>query len=148
MIKRANKDIQNLQKIANNTIVDNSNGNIIIKTKIKGPIDSIYQNGEWELRIELPKEYPYKSPSVGFSTKIYHPNVDYNSGSICLNVLNQTWTPIYNLCHIYNTFIPQLLLYPNPEDPLNTEASKLYIENRDEFNNKVTNSINSINSMT
>ena len=145
MIKRANKDIQNLQKIANNTIVDNSNGNIIIKTKIKGPIDSIYQNGEWELRIELPKEYPYKSPSVGFSTKIYHPNVDYNSGSICLNVLNQTWTPIYNLCHIYNTFIPQLLLYPNPEDPLNTEASKLYIENRDEFNNKV---INSINSMT
>lgn len=142
MIKRANKDIQDLQKIANNTIVDNSNGNIIIKTKIKGPTDSIYQNGEWELRIELPKEYPYKSPSVGFSTKIYHPNVDYNSGSICLNVLNQNWTPIYNLCHIYNTFIPQLLLYPNPEDPLNTEASKLYIENRDEFNNKVLNSIN------
>lgn len=144
MIKRANKDIQDLQKIANNIIVDNSNGNIIIKTKIKGPNDSIYQNGEWELRIELPKEYPYKSPSVGFSTKIYHPNVDYNSGSICLNVLNQNWTPIYNLCHIYNTFIPQLLLYPNPEDPLNTEASKLYLENRDEFNNKVLNSINYI----
>ena len=142
MIKRANKDIKDLQNVADYTNVDNTNGHIIIKTKIKGPIESIYQNGEWELRIELPKEYPYKSPSVGFSTKIYHPNVDFNSGSICLNVLNQNWTPIYNLCHIYNTFIPQLLLYPNPEDPLNCEASKLYLENLDEFNNKVLNTIN------
>ena len=99
--------------------------------------NSIYKTGEWLIKIEFPKQYPYKSPSVGFLTKIYHPNVDYNSGTICLNVLNKSWTPIYNLVHIYNIFLPQFLMYPNADDPLNIDAAELFLNNIEEFNNKV-----------
>ena len=123
MQKRISQDIENLRSVAKNTEVQD---NIITFTLI-GPPDSHYENGEWKVRIQLSKEYPYKSPSVGFLTKIYHPNVDFKSGSICLNVLNQTWSPIYNLSHIHDTFLPQLLLYPNAEDPLNQEAADLYL---------------------
>lgn len=136
MLKRIQKDINDLRNISIDTNIDINNESVIYTT-IVGPNESMYKDKKFIIRIELPQEYPYKSPSVGFITKIFHPNVDYNSGSVCLNVLNQTWSPIYNLCHIYDTFIPQLLVYPNPEDPLNIDASELYKDNIELFKKKV-----------
>jgi len=104
---------------------------------LEGPQDSLYEGGKWKVRMNIPKEYPYKSPSVGFVNKIYHPNIDEQSGSICLDVLNQEWAPIYSLINIYDTFIPQLLRYPNPDDPLNTEAANLMDSDYEQYKLKV-----------
>ena len=146
MLRRITEDIKNLRKSCEDLYIDDNN---VIFFILKGPKDTCYENGKWKLRIEMSKEYPYKSPSVGFVTPIYHPNVDFKSGSICLNVLNQTWTPIYNLSHIKDTFLPQLLTYPNPDDPLNTEAASIYNSDNEEFKKTVqyyiTKYCNSIN---
>ena len=103
---------------------------------VNGPKDTVYENGKWKINIQFPDNYPFKSPSVGFLDKIYHPNVDFGSGSICLNVLNTAWTPIYTVEHIVDTFIPQLLTYPNPDDPLNIEAANLLNDDLESFNKK------------
>ncbi|KAJ9705970.1 hypothetical protein PVL29_001515 [Vitis rotundifolia] len=95
-----------------------------------GPSDSPYHGGVWRIRVELPDAYPYKSPSIGFVNKIYHPNVDEMSGSVCLDVINQTWSPMF-------VFLPQLLLYPNPSDPLNGEAAALMMRDRPAYEQRV-----------
>ncbi|XVF22521.1 hypothetical protein REPUB_Repub12eG0179500 [Reevesia pubescens] len=102
-----------------------------------GPNDSPYHGGVWRIKVGLPDAYPYKSPSIGFVNKIYHPNVDEMSGSVCLDVINQTWSPMFDLVNVFEVFLPQLLLYPNPSDPLNGEAAALMMRDRGAYEQRV-----------
>ena len=44
---------------------------------------------------------------------------------------------MYDLINIFETFLPQLLLYPNPTDPLNGDAARLLLKDSDKYNDKV-----------
>lgn len=102
-----------------------------------GPSDTPYAGGTWKIRVELPDQYPIKSPSIGFLNKIYHPNIDETSGSVCLDVINQTWSPMFGLLNIFENFLPHLLRYANPSDPLNTEASNLMTKDESKYTQTV-----------
>ncbi|CAH8334408.1 unnamed protein product [Eruca vesicaria subsp. sativa] len=109
-----------------------------IDAHIEGPEDTVYANGIFILKIQIPERYPFQPPIVSFATPIYHPNID-NSGRICLDILNLppkgAWQPSLNISTVL-TSIGLLLSEPNPDDGLMCEVSREYKYNRQTFDHK------------
>ena len=102
---------------------------------IFGAEDTIWQGACLKLLLEFNEEYPNKPPQVRFVTPIFHPNV-YADGRICLDILTNNWTPIYDTYSVLAS-IQLLLSNPNPDSPANSEAAKLYTENKTEYAKRV-----------
>ena len=66
---------------------------------IIGPDDTEWEAGIFKLQVEFPNEYPQKPPIVKFITKMFHPNI-YQNGDICLDILQNKWSPIYNIASV------------------------------------------------
>ena len=98
---------------------------------IKGPEDSPYEGGTFKLQVEFPKDYPFKPPKCTFTTKVYHPNIN-SSGYICLDILKDQWSPKLNINEIVKG-ISNLMLEPNPADPVVPEIASEFIENKNKY---------------
>jgi ubiquitin-conjugating enzyme E2 H len=134
-----------------------------------------FAGGIWKIHVELPDQYPFKSPSIGFMNKIFHPNIDELCGRICACCYAMTLTPlthpgavqsawtssikhgrrcsvsllslaqtafhrnthVIDMINIFEVFLPQLLRYPNPSDPLNGEAAALLMRHPKEYEQRV-----------
>lgn len=102
---------------------------------IFGPEDTIWDGGVFNLTIEFTEQYPNKAPKVKFLTKLFHPNI-YADGSICLDILQHAWSPVYDVSSIL-TSIQSLLTDPNPNSPANATASKMFVNNYQEYCSRV-----------
>ena len=64
---------------------------------IRAPEDSPYYNSIFEVKLYLPENYPLQAPKAKFVTRIFHPNIHYSTGEVCLDILKSKWTPVWNL---------------------------------------------------
>lgn len=102
---------------------------------IFGPEDTPFEDGTFKLILNFDETYPNKPPQVRFTSKMFHPNV-YQDGKLCLDILQNRWSPTYDVSAIL-TSIQSLLHDPNPNSPANSEAASLYNENRREYIRRV-----------
>ena len=73
----------------------------IFTVKFHGPQDTSYEGGTWKIRVFLPEKYPYQAPKIGFINKVFHPNIDEGSGVVCLNVIDESWSALYDLREVF-----------------------------------------------
>jgi peroxin-4 len=59
---------------------------------------------------------------VKFVTRIFHPNIHYETGEICLDILKaQNWSPAWTLESLSRAIV-NLLVNPNADSPLNCDC--------------------------
>ena len=138
-LKRLNKELSRFQSSNDITgiTIDNPEDMLKWSAKIKGPPDSPYEEGTFDMLIRFDEDYPVKPPSVKFLTPMYHPNV-HRDGKICVDVLQHEWSPTQNVRTILLS-VMSLLTDPNPSSPANREAAELYLKDKKEYETKVRN---------
>eukprot|EP00037_Helgoeca_nana_P030564 m.378460 g.378460 ORF g.378460 m.378460 type:complete len:231 (+) comp28218_c0_seq1:110-802(+) len=115
---------------------------------VVGPAETAYSGGVWKALLRFPEDFPMSPPSVQFMGKFFHPNV-YRDGKVCISTLQMPipdaedegvatgfWTPASGMSTIFMSIL-SLLSAPNPDDPANAEAARLYRDAPDEFEEEV-----------
>jgi ubiquitin-protein ligase len=146
--KRLMKDIKELNLNPIQGIHLEPTDNLFIQyATITGPPDTPYEGYMWRVRLNFPPDYPFKPPTATFLNKIFHPNIGYDSGSVCISILKedasslgdpllQSWNPSLNISGILQS-IQTMLPDGNSDSPLNVDAAKLLRNNRAAYNDKV-----------
>ncbi|GAA6026828.1 hypothetical protein JCM8097_005889 [Rhodosporidiobolus ruineniae] len=133
-VKRLAKEYNEIQADAPpNVIAQPDESNLLHWTGvITGPVDSAYKGGKFGIDLTFPTEYPFKSPTVKFTTRIYHPNVT-DDGAICIGLLkSEAWKPSTKVEQILRALV-QLLQEPNPDDALVASIAEVYNQDRPTF---------------
>ncbi|KAI3733600.1 hypothetical protein L6452_13044 [Arctium lappa] len=135
--KRLMRDFKRLQQDppAGISGAPQDNNIMLWNAVIFGPDDTPWDGGTFKLALQFSEDYPNKPPTVRFVSRMFHPNI-YADGSICLDILQNQWSPIYDVAAIL-TSIQSLLCDPNPNSPANSEAARIFSENIREYNRKV-----------
>ena len=90
---------------------------------IIGPVDSPYEGGVFVFEINVPHSYPFGAPSIKFITPILHPNIDDQTGTVCMDILGHQWSPAQTIPKVVVALV-SLLFDPNFEaDPASPAIS-------------------------
>ena len=133
--KRLDRDYKECKDSGIELIIDDKNKQNVICT-LFGPQYSDYESGIFKLSANFPDKYTFVPPNITFITKVYHPNVSFQSGSICVDILKaDNWSPALSFYKILLS-IQSLLTDANPDSPLNGDAANLYKTDRKEYKKK------------
>lgn len=133
-IKREIEDLLSSDNSSFATAGPVESGNLFLwNATIAGPTGSPYEGGLFELTMSFPEDYPFQPPKVVFKTRIYHPNITPDGGSICLDILRDQWSPALSVSKLLLS-ICSLLEDPNASDPLSPAIAEEYINDRERFN--------------
>ncbi|TKC46100.1 ubiquitin/ISG15-conjugating enzyme E2 L6 isoform X2 [Delphinapterus leucas] len=135
--KRVAKELEDLQKelprYLRNLFSDDAN--VLVWHALLLPEKPPYNLKAFNLRISFPEEYPFKPPTVTFTTRIYHPNVDSN-GRVCLPITSkENWKPFTKTCQVLEA-LNLLVNKPELGQPLRLELADQLTQDPELFNRR------------
>ncbi|CAI5656990.1 ubiquitin-conjugating enzyme E2 G2 isoform X2 [Oreochromis niloticus] len=110
-----------------------------------GPQDTCFEGGVFPAILSFPSDYPLSPPKMRFTCDMFHPNI-YPDGRVCISILHapgddpmgyessaERWSPVQSVEKILLSVV-SMLAEPNDESGANVDASKMWREDREQFN--------------
>mmetsp|Transcript_29996 Transcript_29996/g.73850 ORF Transcript_29996/g.73850 Transcript_29996/m.73850 type:complete len:158 (-) Transcript_29996:1029-1502(-) len=91
---------------------------------LQGPAGTPYEGGTFQVQLDVQESYPLQAPKARFITRVFHPNIHFKTGEVCLDILKTAWTPAWTLQSVCRAIIA-LLSHPEADSPLNCDAGNL-----------------------
>jgi ubiquitin-conjugating enzyme E2 M len=133
---RIQKDLSLLEPDDSVSIIFNNPDDFTEFTLAVTPSTGPWNGGVYHFNFSIQQDYPFSPPKVVCATKIYHPNVSFYDGKVCLGMrdwwrpINDVSTVIHGLCDIFRN--------PVLDIPVNAQAADLFKENEEQFRRVVT----------
>lgn len=114
--------------------------------------DSAFNGGYFRAEMSFTEDYPYSPPKFKFLIPIYHPNI-YPDGQLCISILHkpgedlmsgeeasERWSPLQGVESVLRSV---LLLLDDPEinSPANVDASVLFRDKREAYNQRARDTV-------
>jgi len=52
---------------------------------------SLYKDFIWRIKLKLSNDYPIWAPHLNFMDPIFHPNIWFETGEVCADILKEKW---------------------------------------------------------
>lgn len=130
-IKKEIEDLKNDKTSGISVILDQFNPNHLVGT-LRGPDDTPYAGGIFQVDIVIPPDYPFNPPKMKFITKMWHPNVSSVTGAICLDILKDQWSPALTIKTAMLS-LQALMCSPEPNDPQDAVVATMFKDRHAEF---------------
>ena len=98
----------------------------------KGP----WSGGVFDFSFQVLPNYPFSPPRVLCETKIYHPNISFYDGKLCLG-MRDWWRPVHDVSTVIHGIV-NMFYEPAVDISVNQQAASLLQENEEQFLRVVT----------
>lgn len=133
---RIQKDLTLLEPDDSASIVFNNPDDLTEFTLAVSPTSGPWNGGVFYFDFSVQQDYPYTPPKVVCSTKIYHPNVSFYDGKVCLG-MRDWWKPVFDISPVIHGLC-DMFKHPVVDIPVNAQAADLLKENEEQFRRVVT----------
>ncbi|XP_020748233.2 ubiquitin/ISG15-conjugating enzyme E2 L6 isoform X1 [Odocoileus virginianus] len=123
--KRVAKELEELQKQLPRYLrnLRSEDDDVLVWHALLLPERPPYNLKAFSVCISFPREYPFQPPTVKFTTRIYHPNVD-RDGRVCLPIISKkNWKASTRICQVLEA-LNVLVNQPEPGEPVRLELAE------------------------
>ena len=105
------------------------------RVAFEGSAGSPYEDGIFQVKVNLPNNFPDERPYLYFITKMFHPNIRQSDGLVSINLL-YSWVSTRTIEEVFFGFI-EVMDNPKTGSGYMEEPKELLAKDRDKFFDKV-----------